>query len=164
MAMYASIPWPTSPAPYGDEESTVAPPNIPLREIEVWLDDKMEVKALLDSGSTFIAMPKEVWKDLGSPTILSQAITVETANHQISCSAGLIPHVRLTIGSFSIVLQVQVIDKAPFQLLLGCPFFIHTRAQVIDESDGDQTLYLTHPDTNKTMSIPTIQRGAGTEN
>ncbi|KAL5480222.1 hypothetical protein ACEPAI_1492 [Sanghuangporus weigelae] len=163
MAMYASIPRPTSPGPYGDEEISVAPPNIPLCEIEVWLDDKIEVKALLDSGSTFVAMPKDIWKDLGSPTVMSQAITVETADRQISRSAGLIPRVRLTIGSFSIVLQVQVVEKAPFQLLLGRPFFVHTRAQVIDESDDDQTLYLTHPDTNETMSIPTIRRAAGNE-
>ncbi|KAL5532964.1 hypothetical protein ACEPAF_4738 [Sanghuangporus sanghuang] len=163
MAMYASIPRPTSPVNFGDEDPSVAPPNIPLREIEVWLDDKFEVKALLDLGSTFIAVPKEVWKDLGSPTIMSQAITVETADRQTSRSAGLIPRVRLTIGAFSIVVQVQVVEKAPFQLLLGRPFFVHTRAQVIDEADGEQTLYLTHPDTNKTMSIPTIQRGARTE-
>ncbi|KAL5514796.1 hypothetical protein ACEPAG_2112 [Sanghuangporus baumii] len=163
MAMYASNPRPTSPAPYGAEDISVTPPNIPLREIEVWLDDKIEVKALLDSGSTFVAMPKDVWKDLGSPTIMSQAITVETANRQISQSAGLIPQVRLTIGSFSIVLQVQVVEQAPFQLLLGQPFFVHTRAQVVDETDDNQTLYVTNPDTNETMSIPTVRRAAGNE-
>lgn len=163
MAMYASLPRPSSPVAHDEVESSVAPGNVPLREVEVWLDGKLEVKALLDSGSTFIAMPKDIWRNLGSPAILSQAITVETADSQLSRSAGLIPRVRLTIGSFSVVLQVQVVEQAPFQLLLGRPFFVHTRAQVVDESDDEQILYLTHPDTNETVSIPTIRRTSGSD-
>lgn len=160
-ALYSLGPRPSSPDPPGNSTVSIAPALVPLRELDVWLDGKLPTTALLDSGSTFLAMPKRIWRQLGSPTIVDEAISVETADGTVSRSVGLIPRLRIDIGSLSIVAQVQVMEHAPFDLLLGRPFYTHTRAQITDESEDEQTAHLTNPDTGETFAVPTRSRTPG---
>ena len=136
----------------------IAPPNVRLIIIDISLDDKIQVQGLLDSGATFIALSRRIWQSLGSPTLTSQSISIETTDENVSRSLDLIPRLRLEIQGFSILVQAQVVQSPPFELLLGRPFFTHTKAQVVEEEDHEQTLYLTHTATDETIAIPTQER------
>ena len=75
-------------------------------------------------------------------------------DENISRSLDLISRLRLEIQGFSILVQTQVVQSPPFELLLGRPFFTHTKAQVVKEEDHEQMLYLTHLTTDEIIAIP----------
>ena len=79
-------------------------------------------------------------------------------DENVSRSLDLIPRLCLEIQGFSILVQTQVVQSPPFELLLGRPFFTHTKAQVVKEEDHEQTLYLTHSAIDETIAIPTQER------
>ena len=144
--------------PDGQQEQSVAPANVRLRTINVWINGKIAVQALLDTGASFIALSRTIWSKLGCPTLADKAITAETADGNVSRSLGLIPKLKLSMDGFTVFVQAQVVHPAPFDLLLGRPFFTHTKAQLIEEEDSEQTVYLTDPDQGTVVAVPTQER------
>ncbi|KAI6044152.1 hypothetical protein EDC04DRAFT_2561820, partial [Pisolithus marmoratus] len=52
-------------------------------------------------------------------------------------------------------LQIQVVDRAPFDLLLGCPFFCLLSSILRDFPDGEQSLEIRDPNSGCQLLIPT---------
>lgn len=134
----------------------VAHHSIPLRSLSVKvMDSDQSIISVLDSGSEIIAMPKRVWESLGLPVRSDHLLTMSNANTSTDQTIGVIENLRLDFGAGEVCLQVQVVPRANFDLLLGRPFHCLMSASTVDSPDGSQTITLTDPNSGKTYRLPT---------
>ena len=77
---------------------------------------------VLDLGSEIVAMPKWVWEDLGLPVRSDHVMMMSNANTSTESTLGAVENLCLDFGTGEICLQVQVVPRANFDLLLGQPF------------------------------------------
>ncbi len=83
---------------------------------------------------------------------------MESANETKSTTLGLLENLKVTFGTIDIYLQVQVVEKAPFDVLLGRPFFAHTSCKTQDYRNGDQHITIRDPNSDQTLTLPTRPR------
>jgi len=50
-------------------------------------------------------------------------------------------------------------DVAPYTVLLGRPFDTITESRIVNDKKGNQTVYITCPNTGAKVAIPTYKRG-----
>ena len=132
--------------------------SVPLRQLNGLINDKVPVSCILDTGSQFVAMRRDLWEKTGTPLSKERAWTLEAANGTKSQTLGLVDYVTLTFGQLRVALRVQVVDDAPFELLLGRPFYTLTNCNTQDFTDGEQHLTVTDPQSKRTFTIPTTER------
>ena len=106
----------------------IVQPTVELCTIPVKLEGNVEVEAILDDSSQVVSIYRDVWEKLKSPIHTNQAMTMELANGSRDRTMGLLPNLRVIIGECNFYLQVQVIESASFEMLLGCPFFTLAQA------------------------------------
>ncbi|KIJ21294.1 hypothetical protein PAXINDRAFT_64647 [Paxillus involutus ATCC 200175] len=80
---------------------------------------------------------------------------MQSVNKSSDSTIGIIENLGLDLGVGELYLQVQVIPKAPFHILLGRPFHCLMRATTEDFLDGKQLLTLRNPNTGKHYKIST---------
>ncbi|KIJ05745.1 hypothetical protein PAXINDRAFT_44900, partial [Paxillus involutus ATCC 200175] len=113
------------------------------------------VQCVLDTGSEVIAMPKALWETLGLVARPEYLMHMQSVNESSNSTIGVIENLGLDLGVGELYLQVQVIPKAPFHILLGRPFHCLMSATTEDFPDGKQLLTLRDPNTGKHYKIPT---------
>lgn len=126
-----------------------------LRTIRVNLDRLGPLQAVLDSGSSFIAIPYRVAFALGRPFRSDMALAMVTADGKEHFTMGVIPEVVLQVGPVKLTVPIQVTTDGSFDILLGRPFFAHTRCVTKDKEDGSQTITITDPRKGSQYTIPT---------
>ena len=131
---------------------------VPLRVIEATFAGNVKAECILDSGSQFIAMRRDIWEKTGLSLNPDTASTVEAANSSKSSTLGAIPNVTMTIGELELSVYVHIVEEAPFEVLLGRPFFVLTTCETKDTEDGGQMLRITDPWEGTTALIPTRDR------
>ena len=82
-------------------------------------------------------------------------MTMSSANTTTDSTLGVLENLTLDFGLGEICLQVQIIARANFDLLLGRPFHCLMSATTNDFLDGDQTLTLRDLNTGKEYKLPT---------
>ena len=103
-----------------DDGLIVAHHSVPLRSLEAKIvGTGQSILGVLDSGSEIVAMPKWVWEDLGLPVRSDHVMTMSNANTSTESTLGIVENLRLDFGAGKICLQVQVVLRANFDLLLG---------------------------------------------
>jgi hypothetical protein len=77
-------------------------------------------RCIIDEGASTCIMSKTVWQKLGSPELLSSAITLRAYDGRSSSPEGLFQNVPVEIGGKTILIDIEVID-APleYNILLG---------------------------------------------
>lgn len=135
-----------------------AKPTLPLRCVQLKINDGIDIDGILDSGCQVVLMRKELWQHLRVPLKSQEVITMESANGSRNSTVGLIPRVKFSIGSINLWCPVQVVDGAPFDLLLGRPFFAISQAISRDKYDGDMEITLTDPESGDIITVPTHAR------
>ena len=110
---------------------------------------------VLDSGSKIVAMPKRVWKDLSLLVRSDHVMTMSNANTSTESTLGIVENLRLDFSASKIGLQVQVVLRANFDLLLGQPFHCLLSASTEDFPDSSQTITLHNPNSGKAYKLPT---------
>ena len=70
-------------------------------------------------GSEIVTMPKQVWEDLGLPVWSNHVMTMSNANIGTESTLGIVENLCLDFSASKICLQVQVVLRANFDLLLG---------------------------------------------
>jgi len=133
----------------------IAQLTVELRTIPVKLEGNVEVEAILDDGSQVISIRRDVWEKLKSPIHTNQAMTMESANGSRDRIMGLLPNLRVVIGECDFYLQVQVIESASFEMLLGRPFFTLAQASTRHFFSGDSHITLLDPNSAKAVTLPT---------
>src|SRR5580704_12327609 len=129
-----------------------------LRAIDVSLNGAFTVEGVLDSGSQIIGLRKDLWIKLGLPVRSDHTMTMESANSSLDETLGLLQDLKLIIGGYEFFLQVQVMENAPYELLLGLPFQTLTESSVKHYANGDANITLSDPNTGAIITIPTKDR------
>ncbi|EIN06122.1 hypothetical protein PUNSTDRAFT_73659, partial [Punctularia strigosozonata HHB-11173 SS5] len=129
-----------------------------LRVLRPLISNQVQAECVIDSGSEGVMMRKDVWAATGLPLYVDDAINITAANSTTTRTLGGLRNVLFNIGGMEIYLQVQVIEDAPWEVLLGRSFFTHTACETKDSPDGSSLLTLTHPETGERVQVPTLER------
>jgi hypothetical protein len=127
----------------------------PLRCIKAALTNGRTITCVLDQGAECIVMPRSTWKGMGNILRPDYKMNMESVNTSTDTTLGVIENLSLDFGAGEMWFQVQVIEAANFEILLGRPFFTLTSCRTQDLPNGDQDITLTDPNTGKEFRIPT---------
>ncbi|KAF8810011.1 hypothetical protein BYT27DRAFT_7021069, partial [Phlegmacium glaucopus] len=128
-----------------------------LRAVDVIIEGH-EVEATIDDGSQILSIREDVWQRSGLPLRADETIVMESANLTKDKTMGLIKNLKLIIGGYDFYVQAQVVKNAPYEVLLGRPFFTLTEASHQHYSNGDSRLTVLDPNTQELITIPTRPR------
>lgn len=128
--------------------------SLPLRAIEGVFEDKIICECVLDQGAQFIAVRKDVWKAMDVPRYDDRTVTLEAANKTKSQTLGQAT-MRMTIGPICLTIAAHVVESAPFEVLLGRPFYAATACVTRDSVNGEQEITLTGPHGEGTITLST---------
>ena len=110
---------------------------------------------VLDSGSEIVTMPKWVWEDLGLLVWSDHVMMMSNTNTSTESTLGIVENLHLDFGASKICLQVQVVPRANFDLLLGQLFHCLLSTSTEDFLDSSQTITLHDPNSGKVYKLPT---------
>ncbi|KAF8994694.1 hypothetical protein BDQ17DRAFT_1430849 [Cyathus striatus] len=126
-----------------------------LRAIKVLVNSAREEEALLDSGSQIVSMSQEMAVACGVGWDPSMRIQIQGGNGEYEPSIGLARDVPLKLGPVTVLLQIHILKKPPYGLLLGRPFDVLTESSIKNTLDGGQLITLTDPVTSEKIALPT---------
>ena len=139
-----------------DDGLIVVHHSVPLWSLEAKIvGTGQSILGVLDLGSEIVAMPKQVWEDLGLPVWSDHVMIMSNANTGTESTLGIVENLCLDFGASEICLQVQVVPRANFNLLLGSPFHCLLSASTDDFPNGSQTITLRDPNSGKAYKLPT---------
>ncbi|KDQ09756.1 hypothetical protein BOTBODRAFT_116731 [Botryobasidium botryosum FD-172 SS1] len=140
-------------------ERIIGAASLPLRSIDGVVEGRTVVECVLDQGVMIVVMRKDIWERSGLPLRHDMVLTMENANNSTNRTMGFLPRVRVSFGGMELLLRVQVVDNAPFEILLGRPFFSLTSCETKDFRTGEQHVMLTSPDTGESLRFATREKG-----
>jgi hypothetical protein len=128
-----------------------------LRVIDILIHG-IKVTATLDDGSQIISIRQDKWEKIGLPIRSDRIMVMESANKSKDETMGLLQDLKINVGGYDFYLQVQVVKDAPYEMLLGRPFFTLTSASHKHFDNGDSRLTLFDPNTGDKITLPTKAR------
>jgi hypothetical protein len=145
----------------GEEPKSVivAAESHALRTVYPLINGVGEVEALLDPGSQIVSMSKSVATMLQVPWDPDITVHMESANKALEKTLGLAKNVPFVFGPITVYLQVHVIEKVAYKVLLGRPFDTITESEIKNSMDGSQSLTLTDLNTGERCVMQTHERG-----
>src|SRR6266849_1042552 len=144
----------------GREELLTAYEIDALRVVHPILNGSIKVEGILDQGSEIIAINKNIWQQLEVSLDPQKILSMQSANSQSNATHGVVSDVILTLGGIDLPLPLHVVEGAPFDLLIGRPFFRFTSCQTRDFSNGSQEITITCPNTGKRATLPTSTKSS----
>lgn len=144
--------------PVRQDNIVVAKHTEELRAIDVLIEGKVQMEAVVDDGSQIIGIRRDKWEELGIPIRSDHQMVMESANKTKDHTMGLLQDLELEIGGYKFYLQVQVVENAPYEILLGRPFFTLTQAVTRHFTNGDSHITLVDPNTGAVITFPTKPR------
>lgn len=140
------------------EQSPSAAHSLPLRVIFPHFAPGVEPECILDGGAQIVVMRKDIWKRLRTPISANKLMTIESASSGRTTSLGLVEDHPVRIGPITVYLQIQVVEEAPFEVLLGRPFFDITNCTEISRQGGNHKIQLKDPKTGEDYIFQTKPR------
>ena len=116
-------------------------------------------EALLDSSSQIVSMARDIAVEFGLTWNPDIVINMESAQGHIEPTLGLARDVPFQFGDLTILLQIHIINKPAYKILLGRPFDPLTESEVKNKRDGAQTITLHDPASQNKVVLPTYPRG-----
>lgn len=141
----------------GAENLIVAKHTEELRVIDILIQG-VKVVAMVDDGSQIISIRQDMWEKIGLPIRSDKIMIMESANKSKDETMGLLQDLKINIGGYDFYLQVQVVKDAPYEMLLGRPFFTLTQATHKHFDNGESRLTLLDPNTGDRITFPTRAR------
>lgn len=136
----------------------VAAESLPLRVLFPLINGTLNEESVMDGGSQIVAMAKDVAMKLGLSWDPDVKIHLQSANGEFELSEGLARNVSFKFNDIVCYLQVHVIDKPAYKVLLGRPFDALLRTELKTNADGTQELILQDPVTGHRAVVPTYDR------
>ena len=130
-----------------------------LRTVYPLINGVGEVESLLDPGSQIVSMSKSVAMTLQVPWDPDITLHMESANKTFEKTLGLAKNIPFVFGPITVYLQVHVIEKVAYKVLLGRPFDAITESEIKNSNDGSQSLTLTDLNTGERCVLQTHERG-----
>lgn len=143
----------------GKQDIVAAKDMAVLRVIPALINDVREEEALLDSGSQIVSMARATAMACKITWDPDAAINMQSANGQINRTCGLARNVPFNFGEVTVHLQVHIVEKPPYDILLGRPFDVLTESRIVNNSEGAQMIVITDPNTKARMTLPTYAKG-----
>jgi len=103
----------------GEREERVVPDIAHLRVVSAVINGIGEEEVLLDSGSQIVSMTKKVAATNKVSWNPSLSIQMQSANGSLFRTCRLARNIPFTLGGVIVLLQVHVMDVAPYTVLLG---------------------------------------------
>jgi hypothetical protein len=103
-------------------------------------------------------MRQDIWEQLNVPLATNQSMSMESANSGTTHTLGVVENHPVRIGPITVHLQIQVISDAPFEVLLGRPFFDVANCAEVSRQGGDHVIYVRDPKTGVPYMYPTQPR------
>ena len=72
---------------------------------------------------------------------------------------GLARNVEFDFGGVTAYIQLHIIRRPAYSVLLGRPFDVAMSSEVTNSTNGDQVLTLRDPNTGKRLTVPTFAKG-----
>lgn len=135
----------------------VAEDSLPLQCVDVVVNNQV-IEGVLDGGSQVCSMSQKKWKELSVPIRSDKKMVLEAANLTTSTTMGVVENLPIRIGDVELCLQVQVMRDAPYDLLLGRPFYSLAECVTKDFNSGEQYLTMKDPNTGHEITVPTRNR------
>ena len=151
-----SLPKGETPKTFYMKESSLA-----LRSIYPFVNNARQEEALLDSGSQIVSMSKDAAISLKMSWNPDISINMQSAQGHVEPTLGLATNVPFTFGDLTVLLQVHIINKPSYKILLGRPFDALTRSTIQNERDGSQVVTITDPTSDVRVVLPTYPRNQG---
>jgi hypothetical protein len=136
----------------------VAKESYALRTVRALVAEQDTVDCILDPGCQIVACSEAVCHELGFSYDPEVRIPMQSANGEVDRALGLARNVPFTIGDMTFYLQVHVIRQAAYDILLGRPFDVLASSIVRNFHNEDQTITLHCPNTNRSITVPTLPR------
>jgi len=152
----SSLPKGENPKTFYMKESSLA-----LRSIYPLVNNARQEEALLDSGSQIVSMSKDAAVSLKMSWNPDISINMQSAQGHVEPTLGLATDVPFTFGELTVMLQVHIINKPSYKILLGRPFDALTRSTIQNERDGSQMVTITDPASDHRIVLPTYPRNQG---
>ena len=130
-----------------------------LRAVYPLINSVGEVESLLDGGSQIVSMAKDIAVDLKIPWDPDITVQMQSANSSLEETLGLAKNVPFLFGNITVYLQVHVMKRPAYKVLLGRPFDAITESEIKNAKDGGQSLTLTDPNTGERCVMHTHERG-----
>ena len=130
-----------------------------LRSIYPIVNNLRQEEALLDSGSQIVSMSKETAISLKMAWNPDICINMQSTQGHVEKTLVLATDVPFTFGDLTVMLQIHVINKLSYKILLGRPFDALTRSNVQNERDGLQMITITDPSSDVRIVLLTYPRG-----
>ena len=137
----------------------VAAESHALRTVYPLINGVGQVESLLDPGSQIVSMSREAATALQVPWDPDIVVHMESANKSLEKTLGLAKNVPFVFGPITVYLQVHVIERVAYKVLLGRPFDTITESEVKNSKDGSQSLTLTDLNTGERCVMHTHERG-----
>ena len=141
-----------------DDDIPTAAASLPLRVIHPEFAPGFHPESILDSGAQACIIRSDVWERLNVPLSTDKVMKMEAANSETTFTIGVVEDYPIRLGKVVIKLQLQVVKDAPFQVLLGRPFFDVTSSSEVSERGGHHTLLINNPNVGGRFKVVTHPR------
>ena len=141
-----------------EPQSPSAVISLPLRVIYPSFGPDVEPECILDGGAQIVVMRKDVWQKLRAPIISDRPMVMESASAGTTKTLGVLEEHPVQLGPITVYLQIQVVENAPFEVLLGRPFFDVISCAEDSRSGGHHQIHVTDPRTGRPYTFPTHPR------
>lgn len=143
-----------------DEEAgrVVADAFCPLRVVKARVAGLKEYECILDTGASIVVMNEPVWREIAVGLDPTKTATMQSANSSQDSTLGCLTDVEFEIGGVVLHLQVQVVKQAPFDILLGQPFFQLGACEFKAFTTAGPTLTIHDPNSDKVVTVPAAIR------
>src|SRR6201992_2278350 len=127
--------------------SSSAAASLPLRVIFPTFAPGVEPECILDGGAQIVVMRRDIWEKLQTPITVNKAMSMESANATTTMTLGVLENHPVQLGPITVYLQIQVVNEAPCEFLLGRPFFDITSCAEVSRSGGNHEIHVKDPST-----------------
>ena len=104
-------------------------------------------------------MRRDIWEQIpDAPLSANKKVRLTAANDTKSLTLGLVEDCPIHIGKATFYLQIQVVDDAPFEVLLGRPFFDVACCTEISRPGGKHLIEIREPETGTPLLFSTRVR------
>lgn len=149
------------PATSRRKSTIVASESEKLRSLFTWVArTDTPTECTLDDGSQIVGINDQVAYALKIPYDPTKRRRMISANGTVDMTLGLAKNVPVELGGGIVVyLQMHVVKSAPYQILLGRPFMTVMRARSSNSMDGQLSITVTCPNSNRELTLPTYAHG-----
>ena len=130
-----------------------------LKTVYPLINAKAKAETLLDSGSQIVSISQDMAEKLSLSWDPEVIIHMQSANKQVEKTRGLARNVPFLFGDIALYLQVHVMAKPAYDVLLGRPFEVLAESNMKTRKDGTVELTITDPNSGRKRVIPTYDRG-----